>query len=337
MTIIYHKRYMDHLQGGFMHPESPERLKATIERLEEEGLWKDVVEPGPASEEDLLRIHTDAYTDMLRNFGEGPLDPDTYMREETWEIAQLAAGGGVLAGDLAFEKKRPVFGLLRPPGHHATDCRAMGFCYLNNIAISAAKQVAEGRGKVAIVDVDLHHGNGTNDSFGGNDEVLYVSTHQYPHYPGTGVLGDIGTGQGKGYTVNLPFPGGCGDSTFEYAFDKVIEPVIRQFGPSALMISIGGDSHYSDPLGGLALSSEGYIGIINRLIGISKELCDNRTSFYLEGGYDVDALAEIIAGIVASFDGRTIEYRYNNKRDKDSKGAGVVDKVADSLKPYWDL
>jgi acetoin utilization deacetylase AcuC-like enzyme len=337
MTIIYHKRYMEHRQGGFMHPECPERIEATIARLEEEGLWKDVVEPGPASLEDCGLIHSKEYLDLLKNFGEGPLDPDTYMRPETWDIALLSAGGGSLAGELAYKNKRPIMGLLRPPGHHATEFRAMGFCYLNNVAISAANMVAKGNGKVAIIDVDLHHGNGTNDSFWERDDVLYVSTHQYPHYPGTGGIGAIGEGKGKGYTVNLPFPGGCGDATFEYAFESLIEPVLRQFGPASIMVSIGGDSHYMDPLGSLTLSSQGYIGIIKRIEDMAKELCDNRISFYLEGGYDVNALAEIIAGIVATFEDKEIEYRYTDVRDDDRVGRSVVDKVAKTLLPYWDL
>ncbi|MCK4299476.1 MAG: histone deacetylase, partial [Planctomycetes bacterium] len=295
------------------------------------------LEPGPATMEDLLRVHTEEYLDMLKNFGEGPLDPDTYSRPETWEIASLAAGGGVLAGDTAFAEKRPVFALLRPPGHHATAFRAMGFCYLNNIAISGAKIVAEGKGKVAMVDIDLHHGNGTNDSFLERDDVLYVSTHQYPHYPGSGTLGAIGEGKGEGYTVNLPFPAGCGDATFEYAFETLIEPVVTQFEPSMIMVSIGGDSHYSDPLGGLTLSSQGYMAVIDRLLGLSRDLCEGRISFYLEGGYNVDALAEIISGIVARFHGETIEYRYQEVRDKDRAGKAVVDKVAATLKDIWKL
>jgi len=337
MTIIFHERYIEHRQGGFMHPESPERLEVTIERLRNEGLWEDVVTPGPATLEDCMRIHTEEYLNLLKNFGEGPLDPDTYSRPETWDIALLAAGGGVLAGEMAYDKKIPVMGLLRPPGHHATDVRAMGFCYLNNVAISAANMVAKGNGKVAVIDIDLHHGNGTNDSFYERDDVLYVSTHQSPHYPGTGGLGTIGQGKGKGYTINFPFPGGVGDSTFDLAFESVVEPVLRQFGPSSIMVSIGGDSHYMDPLGGLTLSSQGYIAIVERIERIAKELCDGRISFYLEGGYNVEALAEIIAGIVATFSNRSIKYKFTDVRDEDRAGKKIVDKVGDSLKGIWEL
>lgn len=337
VTIIFHERYVEHIQGDLWHPESPERLKATIKRLKAEGLWKDLVEPGPVDEKDLQRVHTEEYVELLRTFGEGPLDPDTYMRPETWDIALLAAGGGVLAGDMACEKGIPVMALLRPPGHHATAYRAMGFCYLNNIAISAAKIVADGRGKVAIVDLDLHHGNGTNDAFWERDDVLYVSTHQYPHYPGTGGIDAIGDGKGEGYTVNLPFPHGCGDATFEYAFDALIEPVVRQFGPSAILISIGADSLAGDPLGGLSLSVPGYLGLMERLRKMSDDLCKGRFAVFLEGGYNVDALAELVAGIVAGFEGKDIDLHFTDSRDRKNKGKDVVDKVVSTLKPFWKL
>lgn len=337
MTIVFHERYLDHRQGGFMHPESPERLEGTISRLKKEGLWKDVLTPGPAKMEDLLLVHTEEYLDMLKNFGEGPLDPDTYMRADTWDIALLSAGGGILAGDTAYECGKPVMALLRPPGHHATPSRAMGFCYLNNIAISAAKIVKERKGRVAIIDIDLHHGNGTMEMFEDREDVLYVSTHQYPHYPGTGGIGEIGEGKGKGYTVNIPLPTGAGDATFDYAFDKIIEPVVRQFTPIIILVSIGGDSHYSDPLGGLTLSSEGYIRLANRMQKMANDLCKGRIAYFLEGGYNVDALAEVLTGIVASFEGKTTKYTLNDVSDKDCEGKGAVDKEAETLKGVWKL
>jgi acetoin utilization deacetylase AcuC-like enzyme len=337
MTIVFHERYLDHRQGGFMHPESPERLEATISRLKKEGFWKDVLTPGPAKMEDLLLVHTEEYLDMLKNFGEGPLDPDTYMRPDTWDIALLSAGGGILAGDTAYEKEKPVMALLRPPGHHATPYRAMGFCYLNNIAISAAKIAKEHKGRVAIIDIDLHHGNGTMEMFEDREDVLYISTHQFPHYPGTGGIGEIGSGKGKGYTVNIPLPTGAGDATFDYAFDKLIEPIVRQYKPIIILVSIGGDSHYSDPLGGLTLSSEGYIRLANRMQKMAKDLCKGRIAYFLEGGYNVEALAEVLTGIVASFEGMTTKYSFKDVTDKDCEGGGAVDKVAETLKGVWKL
>ena len=337
MTIVFHERYLDHRQGGFMHPESPERLEGTISRLKKEGLWKDVLTPGPAKMEDLHLVHTADYLDMLKNFGEGPLDPDTYMRADTWDIALLSAGGGILAGDTAYEGGKPVMALLRPPGHHATPCRAMGFCYLNNIAISAAKIAKEHKGRVAIIDIDLHHGNGTMEMFEDREDVLYISTHQFPHYPGTGGIGEIGVGKGKGYTVNIPLPTGAGDATFDYAFDKIIEPVVRQFTPIIILVSIGGDSHYSDPLGGLTLSSEGYIRLADRMQRMANDLCCGRIAYFLEGGYNVDALAEVLTGIVASFEGKTTKYNFKDVSDKDCEGGEAVDEVAETLKGIWKL
>jgi acetoin utilization deacetylase AcuC-like enzyme len=337
MTIVFHERYLAHRQGGYSHPESPERLEATIARLKKEGFWKDILTPGPAKMEDLLRVHTEGYLDMLKNFGEGPLDPDTYMRPETYDIALLSAGGGVLAGDTAYEKERPVMALLRPPGHHATSCRAMGFCYLNNVAISAAKLVAERKGPVAIIDIDLHHGNGTMEMFEDSKDVLYVSTHQFPHYPGSGHVGEIGEGAGKGYSVNIPLETGSGDTTFNYAFDTLIEPIVRQFKPIIILVSIGGDSHYSDPLGGLTLSSEGYIKLCNRMQRMAKELCKGRIAYFLEGGYNVEALAEVLTGIVASFEGKITKYTFKEVKDTDCEGQKEIDKVSETLKGIWKL
>jgi acetoin utilization deacetylase AcuC-like enzyme len=337
MTIVFHERYIDHIQENTMHPECPERLVAAVSKLKKEGLWKDILTPGPAIREDLLRVHTEEYLGLLETFGEGRVDIDAYMLPETWEIALLSAGGGVLAGDMAFKEEKPVMALLRPPGHHALPYRAMGFCYLNNIAIASAKIAEMEDAKVAIVDIDLHHGNGTNDTFWKSKEVLYISTHQYPFYPGSGGIGMIGEDEGKGYTVNIPFPRGCGDSSFEYAFDVLVEPILNQFEPSIIMISFGADAHYMDLLGSLSLSSPGNVALVRRLMGMSKALCKNRTGVYLEGGYNVNAQAEIIAGIVAGFEGKDIEYDYTEKRDVDCRGKRVVDKVADSLKDHWQL
>jgi acetoin utilization deacetylase AcuC-like enzyme len=329
MTIVFHERYLEHRQGGYSHPESPERL--------EEGFWKDILTPGPAKMEDILRVHTEGYLDMLKNFGEGPLDPDTYMRPETYDIALLSAGGGVLAGDTAFKEEKPVMALLRPPGHHATPCRAMGFCYLNNIAISAAKIAAQSKGRVAIIDIDLHHGNGTMEMFEDRDDVLYVSTHQFPHYPGSGRVGEIGTDAGRGYSVNIPMETGSGDATFDYAFDKLIEPIVTQYKPVIILVSIGGDSHYSDPLGGLTLSSEGYIRVCNRMQKMAKDLCKGRIAYFLEGGYNVEALAEVLTGIVASFEGKTTKYSFKEVKDIDCEGQKEVDKVIETLHYKWKL
>ena len=208
---------------------------------------------------------------------------------------------------------------------------------MNNIAISSAKLADLENAKVAIVDIDLHHGNGTNDMFWKSDEVLYISTHQYPFYPGSGGIGAIGEGKGKGFTVNIPLPMGSGDSSFEYAFDVLVEPIVQQFGPSIIMISFGADPHYMDLLGSLSLSSPGSVGLVRRLMDLSKDLCENRTAIFLEGGYNVTAQAEIIAGIVAGFKGKDIELSFTEKRDIDCMGKQAVEKVADTLKGYWKL
>jgi acetoin utilization deacetylase AcuC-like enzyme len=339
MTLIFHPRYLEHMQTHF-HPESPERLKAIRVRLEKEGLWKDILEPSPAKKEDVVKVHTEAFYDFLRDFGEGYVDMgDTYMHKETFEIALLAVGGGLLAAREARKRKRPNFALLRPPGHHATQRAAMGFCYLNNVAIAAQAMRDEGVERVAILDTDLHHGNGTHDIFLDRKDVLYISTHQWGNYPGTGPAEMVGVGVGQGFTVNIPFTSGCGDGSFEYAFDRVIEPVLRQFKPGIILVSIGGDAHYKDPLGGLSLSTEGYVSMNERLLALAKELCGGSLSFFLEGGYNVDALADIVAGTVSAFGTgkRTVKLAFPEADDDKDTGTKIVDRVVKVHNKFWDL
>jgi acetoin utilization deacetylase AcuC-like enzyme len=197
----------------------------------------------------------------------------------------------------------------------------------------------EGVERVAILDTDLHHGNGTHDIFLDRKDVLYISTHQWGNYPGSGPAEMVGVGDGVGYTVNIPFSSGCGDGSFEYAFDRVIGPILRQYEPGILLVSFGGDAHFKDPLGGLSLSSEGYVAMNERLLAIAKELCGGSISFFLEGGYNVEALADIVAGTVSAFGTgkRTVELLFPESEDDRASGAGTVDRVVKLHKKYWDL
>ena len=331
MTIVYHERFLDHMQDGPWHPERPGRLAAVVERLRAEGLWDDVLEPSPADLDDCLRIHDATYLDRLRHFGEGPWDPDTYVRPETFEIALLAAGGAILTGKTAYEQGKPVFGLLRPPGHHAIRDQAMGFCYLNNIAIAAASLLADDARRVAIIDIDLHHGNGTQEAFYASDRTLYISLHQWPHFPGSGWFDEIGEGVGEGRTINVPLPPGSGDATYADAFDRVVEPAIRDFKPEMILVSFGGDAHYADPLGSMALSSQGILDQFKRLGRLATELCGGRLAFFLEGGYDVDVLAEVVAFGVAHFSGKQTELHFTENSDPNGCGRPRVDQVVESI------
>lgn len=339
MSLIYHERYLDHIQS-WAHPESPERLKAILSKLETMDFSPKIITPKPVSNEHLESVHTTEYIELIKNFGEGYLDPDTYHREETFEIAALAAGGGVLAANLAYKENRPTFAIPRPPGHHAEAGSSGGFCYFNNIAIAAQALLSRKKSpakRIAILDIDVHHGNGTHDIFLDRKDVLYISTHQYGIYPGTGPAELTGVDDAEGFTVNIPFYSHAGDSSFELAYQQVIEPIVQQFKPSIILVSIGTDAHYRDPLANLALSSNGYLEQAKSILKLSNKICDSRTAFFLEGGYDVDVLAEIVTAILATFDDHDYELEFTDNMDKDCTGKKAVNKVIEVQKPFWDL
>ena len=335
MTIIYHPQYLNHYQDSY-HPESPQRLSAINAKLEEERLLKNVLTPAPATKKDLGKIHTQEHIDFIESVGEGRIDMDTVSHEDTFEIALLAAGGAMLAAENSFYERKPAIGLLRPPGHHAGSDYCGGFCYFNNIAL-AAETLLEHVKKVAIVDIDVHHGNGTSDIFCERKDVLYMSTHQWGIFPGTGPLSYVGEGKGEGYTVNLPFSSKCGDTTYEMAWEEVVRPILSQFKPGAILVSLGGDAHYMDPLANLTLSSLGYVNLAEKLIQTANRECDGRISFYLEGGYHLSALADMITGIIGRFHNIKTPIFFSEVYDLDTIGKDIIKKVKEIQGSYWSL
>ena len=327
--IVYHPDYQKHILSPG-HPESPKRLEAVVERLKKEKLFN-VLSSEKASVEQISKVHDIDYINTIKNIGF--IDFEAPVHKETFDIASLAAGGAITAAKYAFENKKPVFALVRPPGHHSGKDYGGGFCYFNNVAV-AVKNLGK---KSAIIDVDLHHGNGTSDIFYEDPGVLYISTHQANIYPGTGRIGETGKGNGEGFNVNIPFPSGCGDSSFGLAFEKIIKPIISQFSPEMLFVSFGGDAHYMDPLGGLTLSSLGYVSVCERITRMADKLCDGRICFVLEGGYNVDALSEVVAGIVGFWDNKKIDYEFTNVNDNFDTGKRIVEKVISVQKRYWEL
>jgi acetoin utilization deacetylase AcuC-like enzyme len=231
------------------------------------------------------------------------LDADTAVSPASWEAALLAAGAGIQAADaLVRGEGTAAFCAVRPPGHHAVADRAMGFCLVNNVAVTAATLRERGH-RVLIVDWDAHHGNGTQDAFWADPDVLYVSMHEWPLYPGTGRLHDVGTGAGAGATVNFPLPGGATGDVYLDAIDEVVAPVAERFAPDWLLISAGFDAHRADPLTGLGLSAGDYADLTARLVGLVPA---NRTIVFLEGGYDLDALRTSVAATVSTLLGAPI-------------------------------
>lgn len=213
----------------------------------------------------------------------------------------------------------------------------MGFCYYNNVAIAAAA-VATSQGKrAAILDIDVHHGNGTNDIFYSDPNVLYLSTHQWGIFPGSGGATQVGSGEGEGRTVNIPLGGGSGDATFELAFDRVIDPIVSEFKPDLFIVSIGGDSHYRDPLASLSLSTPGYLNAGRRIFSLADELCGGGVAFALEGGYDIPAQSETIGGIVAQARSKEAPHQFNEVSDDHEHGRSDVMRVVGIQKEYWNL
>ena len=276
------------------HPERAERLRAIEAALAAEPSHP-VAEPREADPAELARVHDAGYLQRLlalRGRSE-ELDPDTYVSAGSVEAALLAAGASVDAARRVLGGEVPsAVAFLRPPGHHAERDGAMGFCLLNNVAVAAAAARAAGAARVAIVDYDVHHGNGTQHIFYDDPAVLYVSTHQYPYYPGTGAAGEIGRGAGEGTTVNLPLPAGMGDAEYLHVFHRVVLPALEAFRPDLLLLSAGFDAHRRDPLGQMNLTTAGYAGLTRLLVAASRRLCGGRMVALLEGGYDLVALGE---------------------------------------------
>ena len=333
--LVYDPRFLEHVASP-LHIERPERLQAIVGRLKVEGLFADVRAPAPAASIDLERVHRRTYLEYFRTLSEGFLDPETAVHPETFDIALLAAGATLAATRAAVREGRPAIALVRPPGHHAGPDYGGGFCYLNNLAAAAADQVSEGR-RVAILDYDAHHGNGTSEIFADEASVLYISTHQFGIYPGTGPAEDVGMGEGRGFNVNIPFTAGCGDASYAEAYDILIEPILRQFRPDAILVSLGIDAHYRDPLTSLALSSPGYVDLVVRSASAASDLCGGRFVVALEGGYHLDAIAEVVAGIAAHFKGRSLPLRLTDVLDDKVRGRAAIAATREAHRAFWNL
>lgn len=292
---VFEEIFTQHTQAG--HPENGARLRVIMEYLADHDLLSRLVHvpARPATREELTRCHHPRYLQLVEETslnGGGMLDPDTYTNAFSYEAAALAAGGLVELTAAVLEGRLDNgFALVRPPGHHATPIRAMGFCLLGTAAIAArAARFDYGLERVAIVDFDVHHGNGTQAILNEDPTVLFVSSHQYPFYPGTGASDDIGQGPAAGTKVNLPLAIGTGDEGFKQLYEGVVFPILRRFRPELILVSAGFDAHWDDPLANLGLSLAGYHWLGQALVGLATEICQGRIVFVLEGGYNLKVL-----------------------------------------------
>jgi acetoin utilization deacetylase AcuC-like enzyme len=309
MTVLLgrHDAFAYH-DTGRHHPERADRLGAVLAGIAASGVADALADfqPRLATRDEVTRVHEAAYVDALGDFcaeGGGMIDADTSASSDSYEAALRAAGAGLDAIErLRAGEGEAAFLAVRPPGHHALSARAMGFCLFNNVAVAAASLSAAGE-RVLIVDFDAHHGNGTQDIFYSDADVCYISLHQYPFYPGTGAVQEMGRGEGLGTTVNLPMPAGTSGDVYRAAFDAVIEPVAERFDPAWVLISAGFDGHRDDPLTDLGLSSGDFSDLTFRSLRLAPP---GRRIAFLEGGYDLDALTTSSAACVAALAGETL-------------------------------
>ena len=302
--LVYDPIYLEHDTG--QHVEHAARLAAAIGLLEDSGTLSKLttIPPHRASLDEISRVHSPqyiSYVESLAQRGSGWLDADTVVSPASYEAACYAAGGAIAAVDAVLNGKvESAFALVRPPGHHALRSEAMGFCLFNNIAIATRHAMDSYQlERILIADFDVHHGNGTQEAFYDDPHVLYFSTHQSPHYPGTGRVDEVGAGPGEGFTVNVPLPAWCGDEEYLRVFEEVLAPVARRFGPQLILVSAGYDAHWADPLSSMQLSTTGFGEMVRILKRLAGELCGGRIVFTLEGGYHLEALA---SSVRATFD-----------------------------------
>lgn len=331
--IVYSEEYNRHDNPS--HPENSKRLQAIIKEIKKAPFYKDLefIEPKILPEEMLKSVHSEEMIQLVKEVsfdGGGWIDMDTYVCECSYDIARLAAGGLVQASKSVINGNADnAFALVRPPGHHATADRSMGFCLFNNVAI-AANEISKLRKKVLIFDHDVHHGNGTQSIFYDRKDILYQSFHLSPHYPGTGDIPEIGTDQGQGYKINAPLIHGNGDKAVSILFDEIFIPIARRFKPDLILFSAGFDSHHNDPLGGLNLSSNFFGEMISRFQTIQPKIVCT-----LEGGYNLDWIGKCLVSQLGQLISQPVKFK-----DPTEEYTNVDDVVADLkslLSNYWNL
>jgi acetoin utilization deacetylase AcuC-like enzyme len=336
-AIVIDPRYTEH-DTGPGHPERPARVATLLELTQHLGDDFQAVAPRPATGEELSLVHDPAYVEEVaktRKRDRYAFDADTPTSPRSYETARLAAGGYLALIDAVMEQReRNGFAFVRPPGHHAERHRAMGFCLFNNVAVGAAYlRQRYGLDRMLVVDWDLHHGNGTQHMFERDPGVLYVSTHQYPFYPGTGAADEVGAGDGAGFTVNVPFPAGCGDAEYVDAFERLIVPIAQRYEPQFVLLSAGFDAHARDPLGAMQVTEAGFRALARMLLRVADESAQGRCAAILEGGYDLQAIRGSSAAVLDELRGSHEPLPPHEP----SRMAPLVDHLIKLHRSYWRL
>jgi acetoin utilization deacetylase AcuC-like enzyme len=340
LILISSERFAEH-QTPPGHPERPARaevMDAIASRWSKRGV--EVVAPRQVTHEQLARVHTQEYLKRIRETaGQAvALDPDTYTSPDSFEIAQLAAGAAIDGVERVLGGAHTsALAMVRPPGHHAERNRAMGFCLYNNVAVAAAHARTLGAARIAIVDYDVHHGNGTQHTFDADASVLYVSLHQYPFYPGTGASTEIGSGPGAGFTVNVALEAGAVDEDYRIACAEVVTPVVEQFGPDIVLVSAGFDAHERDPLGGMRLTTPSFAAMTSALKRVADVCCGGRLVLVTEGGYDLHALAECLDTVIETLVSESGESAWPTSGIASARGETAVSATQQVMAPFWKL
>ena len=339
--IVLDKLYVDH-DNGPGHPETFERILAIVDMLNFTKLMDEVarIEPRDATKEEITLVHTPEHFDKMASTKGKPrvfLDADTSTCPVTFDAALRASGGLISAIDSVLDGVVDrAFPLVRPPGHHAEADRPMGFCFFNNVAVGAAYLTQlKGLERVMIIDWDVHHGNGTQHIFEDSSNVLFFSSHQFPFYPGTGAAEEVGTGAGKGFTVNVPMDPGMGDNEFIKIYKEILDPIIDQFKPEFILVSAGFDIFIEDPLGGMRVTPEGFAKLTRLITDQADKVCDGKIVFILEGGYNLDGLwistKEVIEELL---DKKRSDYDIGNN---ETKADSLIDRIKKIQSDYWEF
>jgi len=340
-AIVKDGIYLQHLTGEY-HPENHHRLEVVYEMLQEEEMQGKLRElpPRPATREELELNHSLNYVDQVastagRSFTS--LDPDTTTSPRSWDAAQMAVGGVLVGIDKVMEGEvNNVFALVRPPGHHAEKSRGMGFCLFNNIAVGAryARQKYS-LDRILVIDWDLHHGNGTQNAFYEDPQVVYFSTHQYPYYPGSGGVDEVGKGEGTGFTINVPLPGGQGDQDFAAIYQGVLKPVALEFKPQLILLSAGYDIYSQDPLGGMDVTPEGFAMLTSTIMDLAQSSCQGKLVVTLEGGYHLGGLRDSVKATLKELMGESILKDTKKEGRLLSSTEEIMAKVRKRHKDFW--
>ena len=349
-ALYYSPTFLEH-DPGPDHPETPARLKSVINELSRSSILKSgkcaYLQPKPAKREDVELVHETEYIELVEKTsaaGGGFLDlGDTIVSPRSYAAATLAAGALIDAvNSVIHEKARNAFALVRPPGHHAGAYYALGFCLFNNIAIGASHLINRlNYRRILIIDVDSHHGNGTQETFYDTDKVLYISLHEDSSgFPGTGFIDEIGEGRGLGYTVNIPFPFKTNDAIYQRAFDEIVSPIAHQYMPQFILVSAGFDGHYTDPVGDLSLSMKTYDEIFAKIVALANQLCEGKLVATLEGGYSLDFLGKMVTSAVARM--AHVSYRVDDSSPASHprtirKAEEIMNNVKRIQSSFWKL